>query len=365
MDETNFSSTLLSWYDRHKRDLPWRKTNNPYSVWLSEIILQQTRVNQGLSYYQKFLKHYPTVQHLAEAPQDKILKDWEGLGYYSRARNLHQAAQHIVKHHQGKFPNTYREILKLKGVGPYTAAAIASFSYGEVTPVIDGNVQRVLSRIWGIHLPVNEAAGQKAIQEKAEQLIDPQHPDIYNQAIMEFGALQCVPKNPHCGECPFGESCIAFRQKNVAQLPIKNKVKYNRKRYLHYFYLRKQKQICLSKRDDRGIWKGLYEWPCIEEGSAQMGEAAVKEYFEAQNAGSLEENVLEKVTLKPHKLSHQTLYITIWVMQYSAPIHRHLIPAHSIWVNEEDIHKFAFPRPLRKFLDRDHVPLPFGSKSNN
>lgn len=363
MEETNFRSTLLSWYGRYKRNLPWRETKDPYRVWLSEIILQQTRVNQGLSYYHKFLKHYPTVQHLAEASQDKVLKDWEGLGYYSRARNLHETAQHIVEHKQGQFPTTYPDILKLKGVGPYTAAAIASFSYGEVKPVIDGNVQRVLSRIWGICLPVNENAGQQAIAEKAGELIDPHNPDTYNQAIMEFGALQCVPKNPDCNACPFSESCEALRQNKVAAWPVKKKVIYNQKRQLHYFYLRKQEQLCLTKRDDKGIWKGLYEWPGLEL-KPDANEATVYAHLMENNDGQVGNYLQEKVVLKPHKLSHQTLYITIWILAYNPEIHHRLLPSNSIWVNAKDVYKFAFPRPLRKFLDRNPVPLPFGSEND-
>ena len=218
-----FSEKLIVWYKQNERDLPWRKTTDPYKIWLSEIILQQTRVAQGLNYYNKFLNKHPTIQSLAESSEKNILNLWQGLGYYSRARNLHFTAKYISKELNGKFPTKYQDILNLKGVGEYTAAAIASFSYQEVYPVIDGNVYRVLSRIFGVESAIDSTSGKKIFKKLATELIDNKNPDTYNQAIMEFGALQCKPKNPNCEDCPFLLECFAYKNKQITELPKKDK----------------------------------------------------------------------------------------------------------------------------------------------
>ena len=227
------SNTLISWYFSNKRDLPWRNTQDPYFIWLSEIILQQTRVEQGLPYYLHFAEKYPSVKHLAEASEDEIMRSWQGLGYYSRARNLHNAAKQVVNEYNSEFPKNYNELLKLKGVGEYTAAAIASFAYLEVCPVLDGNVFRFLSRYYGVKTPINSNNAKKEFIELAKQIIDPSQPHTFNQAIMEFGALQCKPKSPDCNVCPFQDSCYAFKNNEVAVLPIKEK---KLKRSIRYFY---------------------------------------------------------------------------------------------------------------------------------
>ncbi|MBL4704506.1 MAG: A/G-specific adenine glycosylase, partial [Flavobacteriales bacterium] len=260
----NFNSKIISWYTVHKRDLPWRKTKNPYKIWLSEIILQQTRIDQGTSYYLKFEAHYPTINDLANASEDEVLKDWQGLGYYSRARNLHGTAKHIVNELGGEFPNTYQEILKLKGVGDYTASAIASFCFGESEAVVDGNVYRVLSRYFGIETPIDSGKGKKEFKQLANQLICTENPSTFNQGIMEFGALQCKPKSPDCSQCPFQSSCVAYAKDKVGLLPIKEKKLKQRNRFFDYFLFLDNQQTILQQRTQKDIWQQLYEFPMIE-----------------------------------------------------------------------------------------------------
>lgn len=263
-ENKTFSNTLTAWYHRHKRDLPWRRTTSPYKVWISEIILQQTRVNQGISYYNHFIEHYPTIQDLASAKEESILRSWQGLGYYSRARNLHHAAKQVIETYNGTFPNTYSELKKLKGVGEYTAAAIASFCFKEATPVIDGNVFRVLSRIFGIKEDISSPKSRKVFLEKALELIPTDKPDIFNQAIMEFGALQCTPKSPNCNECPFAHQCYALETSSIETLPVKIKKTKVRNRYFHYYIFKYNDQILMQKRPDGDIWQHLYEPFLIE-----------------------------------------------------------------------------------------------------
>ncbi len=261
-------STLLDWYDKNRRVLPWRQTRDPYKIWLSEIILQQTRVNQGLSYYLKFVEKYPKIQQLADADEDEILKLWQGLGYYSRARNMHHAAKFVAEQMQGKFPDNYDDILKLKGVGPYTAAAISSIVFHEPKPVMDGNVMRVISRWYAIRESVDSTKGKKQIAEILETLIDREKPGQFNQAMMEFGAKYCKPKNPDCENCIFAEKCLAFSQNLVADLPKKMGKSKIRKRFFYYLVFRfgngDATFTLLNKRSGNDIWKGLYEFPLIE-----------------------------------------------------------------------------------------------------
>jgi len=264
----SFSKQLIKWYELHKRALPWRETQDPYRIWLSEVILQQTRVNQGLPYFKRFVESFPTVQDLAAAHQEDILKLWQGLGYYSRARNLHVAAQQVVEMN-GIFPNSYKKLLDLKGVGDYTAAAIASFAFKEAVPVVDGNVYRVLSRIYGVNTPINETAGIKEFKELATKLLDKKTPDIYNQAIMEFGALQCVPKKPDCTICLFQSQCIAFKDDRIEELPVKIKKTKIKNLYHHYIVIQTpDNKTVLQERSQTGIWAGLYEFPFIESDGA-------------------------------------------------------------------------------------------------
>ena len=262
---SHFSKKLILWYLDHKRDLPWRTTAIPYYIWLSEIILQQTRVEQGLPYYQAFVSVYPTVKKLANASEEEVLKLWQGLGYYSRARNLHTTANYVSNELSGIFPTSYKELIKLKGVGDYTASAIASICFNEATAVVDGNVYRALARYFGIATPINSSLGIKEFKNLAQQLIDVDKPGNHNQALMEFGARQCKPQNPNCEICIFNDSCIALQQKKISELPVKLKKTKVKNIYFNYIVLIfKNKKTLLQKRIGKGIWQNLYEFPLIE-----------------------------------------------------------------------------------------------------
>ncbi|MGK7394759.1 MAG: A/G-specific adenine glycosylase [Candidatus Cyclobacteriaceae bacterium M3_2C_046] len=271
MDHKGFVSKIINWYQQHKRDLPWRNTNDPYLIWLSEIILQQTRIDQGLPYYQKFIKKFPTLQALAKADPEDVLRLWQGLGYYSRARNLHYCAQTLQTKYQGIFPKSYKELQKLKGIGSYTAAAIASFSYLQTVPVLDGNVFRVLSRIFGIREEISSSKGKKVFFELAQQLIPSDQPDIFNQAMMEFGALYCTPGLPDCNNCIFRLDCYAYQHQQQQALPVKQKKIKSRKRIFHYLMINENDQFYFRKRMEKDIWQGLYN-PFLIEKSPDLPE---------------------------------------------------------------------------------------------
>jgi A/G-specific adenine glycosylase len=259
------SAKLIDWYQQNQRDLPWRNTADPYKIWISEIILQQTRVNQGMDYYYRFVERFPDVASLAKAHEDEVLKYWQGLGYYSRARNLHKAAQQIMEKHRGRFPDNFQDVLALSGIGTYTASAICSFAYHQPYAVVDGNVYRVLARLFNISLPIDSTQGIKQFQILADEVLDRQNPGTHNQAIMEFGALQCVPVNPDCENCTLKFQCLAFATKNVSQLPVKSlKIK---TKTLHFNYLNIQYQdYCfIRQRKEGNIWKNLFEFPLIED----------------------------------------------------------------------------------------------------
>lgn len=259
-----FTEQLLAWYQPSDRPLPWKGIKNAYFIWLSEIILQQTRVEQGLPYYLRFTEQYPTITDLAQAPEDDVLKLWEGLGYYSRARNLHAAAKMVVDDHGGIFPTTYASIRSLKGVGEYTAAAIASFAYGLPHAVVDGNVYRVLSRFFGIATPIDVTAGKKLFRALADELLDEGDPARYNQAIMDFGATHCTPKQPRCGACGHRPHCRAYQEQRIAELPVKSKKLKKRPRYFYYWVITDGSRVVLRKREEGDVWAGLYDFPLTE-----------------------------------------------------------------------------------------------------
>ncbi|MBT3571252.1 MAG: A/G-specific adenine glycosylase [Flavobacteriales bacterium] len=307
----DFSDILSQWYAINKRDLPWRSTVNPYYIWLSEIILQQTRVNQGLPYYLKFIDAFPAVADLANADEDLVLKLWQGLGYYSRARNLQFSAKLILSEFGGNFPDNHADILKLKGVGSYTAAAISSFSFGLPFAVLDGNVIRVLSRVFGIQTPFDTTAGKKQFQKLAQELLDKKNPAEYNQAIMEFGALQCVPKSPKCNDCPIVNDCIAFNTNTVSLLPVKSKKLKVKSRFLHFLVVNKNNEVLIGKRNS-GIWQGLYEFPFLEFDENLNEKSVLKSplwinFFKdsVKQISSISEEYI-------HKLSHQKIHAKFW-----------------------------------------------------
>lgn len=317
---TFFRNKLITWYLENKRDLPWRKTKNPYHVWLSEIILQQTRVEQGLPYYLKFVDAFPTVFDLAEAPQEKVLKLWQGLGYYSRARNLHASAQYVSGILNGTFPTNYKELLKLKGVGDYTASAIASICFDEAEAVVDGNVYRVLSRVFGIATSINSTAGKKEFKKLAQELIDAKQPGTYNQALMEFGARYCVPQNPNCENCIFKDRCEAYKNQLVSTLPVKLKKNKVRKRYFNYMVvLSEERKTILNQRTGKGIWQQLHEFPLIES-EKEVSEIELKQ-LEGFKVFS-EKIKIDSISLYNeisvvHKLSHQHLFTRFWIVETS------------------------------------------------
>ncbi|MCG9791526.1 A/G-specific adenine glycosylase [Flavobacterium algicola] len=340
-----FHNTLISWYLKNKRDLPWRNTSNPYHIWLSEIMLQQTRVAQGTPYFLSFTSNFPTVLDLAKADEEQVLKLWQGLGYYSRARNLHKTAQYIAFELNSQFPNNYNDLLKLKGVGEYTAAAIASFSYNEVVPVVDGNVFRVLSRYFDIESDISIAATKKEFTALAAALIPNDNPALFNQAIMEFGAIQCTPKNPDCTICVFNDSCIALQKKKVDNLPVKSKKTKVRDRYFNYIVVEDEnKNTIINKRTQKGIWHNLYEFPLIEtdkeEGFKYVSEAITQDLFaKSIILGIIEHN--EKSII--HKLSHQHLHIKFWGIKIKGQIDK--------GINQKELRTFPFPIVIHNFIE--------------
>ena len=341
----SFCNLLESWYLSLNRDLPWRKNKNPYSVWLSEIILQQTRVAQGTAYYHKFLENFPTVADLANADESLVLKLWQGLGYYSRARNLHYSAKLIMEEYNGEFPSTYIELMKLKGVGDYTASAIASICFNEQTAVVDGNVYRVLARYFGISTPINSTQGIKEFKQLAQSLLETDNPGQYNQAIMDFGALQCTPQNPDCDTCPLAGGCEALKKNSINQLPVKDKKIKIKKKYFNFIVLlTPNDKVILSKREGKGIWQNLYQFPLLESDNTLDLEALVEradfnELFEGDVHSIKLFNNKEWV----HKLSHQHLHTRFWVVE-AASGHSDLIPL-------ESLSTYAVPRLVEKFIE--------------
>ncbi len=311
-----FSEIILGWYDTHKRDLPWRQTRDPYRVWLSEIILQQTRVAQGMPYYLRFVERFPEVCDLAEAPEQEVLKLWQGLGYYSRARNLHGTARTICRELGGRFPDTYQGLRSLKGVGPYTAAAIGSICYGLPTPVVDGNVYRVLARYFGVEIPVDSSGGRRYFEQLAHEVMDARRIGEYNQAVMEFGAVQCVPQSPDCASCPLADSCWARAAGKVSDLPAKGGRAIVRKRYFHYIMpVDNALNTFLLQRNSPGIWRGLYEFPLLESEAAPNIDDLAQQLEHSLGIPGVAPERVVCFNRDPlvHKLSHQHLYTTFWI----------------------------------------------------
>ena len=311
---SDISKSLIQWYLINKRDLPWRETTDPYRIWLSEIMLQQTQVAQGLPYYLKFLDAFPSVNDLAKADEEQVLKLWQGLGYYSRARNLHATAKYVSNELNGVFPDNYTDLKKLKGVGDYTASAIASICYKEPKAVLDGNVFRVLARLYGIDIPINSSEGQKLFSKLSQELLDEKNPDSNNQAIMEFGARHCKPKQPLCKTCVFSTKCVGLKEGRVTELPVKIKKVKIKKRYFNYIVpISNAKKSVLNKRPIKGIWANLYEFPLIETSDAIEYDAFLKE---VSNQSLFEEIFdLSLYNDRPivHKLSHQHIYTQFWI----------------------------------------------------
>ncbi|UGS23910.1 A/G-specific adenine glycosylase [Flavobacterium channae] len=339
-----FSNSLIHWYLQNKRDLPWRNTTNPYWIWLSEIMLQQTRVAQGLPYFLTFTEAFPTIFDLAKADEEQVLKLWQGLGYYSRARNLHATAKYIAFELNGEFPSSYKELLKLKGVGEYTAAAIASFSYNEPVAVLDGNVFRVLSRYFNVDSDISLPKTKTEFQNLAQEVLAKDNPALFNQAIMEFGALQCVPKNPDCNSCVLNSSCAGLQNKRVDELPVKNKKIKITKRYLNYLVLKDlDNKMIVQKREGKGIWENLYEFPLLET-KTQLSDSEAINQIEDLDFFNLKPS--EIIVLNPniivHKLSHQHLHIRFVELHFDSK----LPDSKSI----SEIEKLPFPIVIHNFM---------------
>ncbi|HEY8930108.1 MAG TPA: A/G-specific adenine glycosylase [Mucilaginibacter sp.] len=341
----NFNSELINWYLQNKRDLPWRNTNDAYVIWLSEIILQQTRVEQGLPYFERFLEKYPTVSHFAAAHEDEVLKLWQGLGYYSRGRNMLKTAQLVQEQYNGQFPTVYSDLIKLTGIGEYTAAAIASFSSNEAKAVVDGNVFRVLARYLGIDEPVNSTKGKKIFQEAANDFLNKKKPGLHNQAMMELGAVICKPKNPACGTCPVRLGCYAFKHNAINSLPVKlNKVKV-RERYFNYFLTTESDKVLINRRGQNDIWANMYDLPLVETPSLLtisqlLTHQEVKDYF----GGDLQ--IVEVSPVNKHILTHQRLFVRLITLQ-NQPVK---LKDNWTWIPVNELQKLALPKIIFIFL---------------
>jgi len=340
-----FIEQINTWYSAHKRALPWRETSDPYHIWLSEIILQQTRVQQGINYYHRFIEEFPTVFDLANASEDQVLKLWQGLGYYSRARNLHSTAQHIVNKYNGVFPNDYKTILSLKGIGPYTAAAIASIAFDLPYPAIDGNVYRIVSRYFGINSPIDSEKGKNEIYEIAKELMPGHNAGFHNQALMEFGALQCIPKAPNCSICPLIETCYAAKKNLQNELPVKTKKAKQRIRFFYYFLIDDYDSIYLEKRESDDIWRNLYQLPLLETEKELTDKEILA--FEFEPFKNLGVNVKSVSGIKKHVLSHQLIMARLVQLEITRT---KWLSENYIRVNKKDIYKFAVPKLIEAFL---------------
>lgn len=340
-----FSNQLISWYLQNKRHLPWREIDDPYTIWLSEIILQQTRVAQGLPYFEKFIDHFPTVFDLAHANEEEVLKLWQGLGYYSRARNLHFTAKQVAFELGGNFPNDHNGLLKLKGVGDYTASAIASICYNEPTAVVDGNVYRVLSRIFGIPTPINSTQGINEFKKLAQTLIDTSQPGTFNQAIMEFGARFCVPQNPNCIDCIFNTKCVAFKENRVSKLPAKLKKATIKKEYFNYLVcVSKNSKTLLEQRTSKGIWRNLYQFPLIESSKKWNKKSLTnnKGFIEFSEKINIQSIFIYNENEIIHKLSHKHLHTTFWILVTEELLND--------GISFSEIHSFPVPVLIENFI---------------
>jgi A/G-specific adenine glycosylase len=349
-NELSFSKKLIDWYKKNRRELPWRDITDPYKIWLSEIILQQTRVNQGMDYFLRMTARFPDVKSLAEADEDEVLKYWQGLGYYSRARNLHAAARTIVRDFKGQMPSDYHQLLTLKGIGEYTAAAIASFARNAPHPVVDGNVFRFLSRCFGIAEPVDTSKGKKIFTETAAGLMDQAQAGLFNQAIMEFGALHCVPGQPDCPSCPFSNACMAFETNAVARYPVKQNRTKTQNRYFHYFHIIAGNHTFIYKRVQKDIWHNLYEFPMIETGRPMLfDELQREESFRTLFPDDSQAVFRLDTANRKHVLTHRVL----WANFYEVELKN--IPASLekfIRVTEPELEEYAVHRLMQAYLEK-------------
>lgn len=350
-DKAEFGHILIAWYKENRRELPWRETKDPYLIWISEIILQQTRVVQGLDYFRRFISRFPDIRSLAEAAEDEVMKYWEGLGYYSRARNLHAAARDILQRFGGIFPSSYADVRSLKGIGEYTAAAVCSFAWKQPYAVVDGNVYRVLSRVFGIEVAVDTTEGKKLFATLAGELLLRETPDIYNQAIMDFGAVQCVPKSPACLFCPLRDECIAFARGKVNTLPVKQGKTVVKPRYFNYLHLRWQGKTLLAQRRENDIWQKLYEFPLIEtnEDTDFAGLSQTEAFGQLLSAAGCLQIGWQIGPLK-HVLSHRVIYARFYEIEIDT-LSPELQNKYLV-VNDEEFGKYAVSRLIGLYLEK-------------
>lgn len=339
----NFASNLINWYSDNKRSLPWRDTKDPYKIWLSEIILQQTQIKQGLPYYNKFIKLFPDVNSLSISSEQKVLKNWEGLGYYSRARNLHKASRKVVNEYDSKFPKTYEELITLPGIGDYSASAISSFSNNEIRPVLDGNVYRLISRLFEISSTINTTSSVKEFKKVLYKLISKNNPGDFNQAIMDFGSIVCRPKNPSCLSCIFNKNCLSFQNNTVFDFPVKKKKLAIKSRILNYLVvIDSNKKTIIKKRVKKDIWQNLYDFPLIES-LETVNNQTIMDLLNSnyKSVFSFEKIYLDKT--ENHKLSHQNLKLRFWIIKVSDSI------VHGVSIN--NLNNYPFPKPLFSFIN--------------
>lgn len=346
--KTSFSAKLLTWNKtQNSRSMPWKGIKDPYRIWLSEIILQQTRVEQGRAYYEAFIKRFPSVQSLARADDSEVYKLWEGLGYYSRCRNLIHTARVVSEQHNGNFPSTYEGLLALKGIGTYTAAAIGSFAFGLPKAVVDGNVLRVLSRVFGIKFPIDDKKGRDYFNQLAQELIDKAKPADYNQAIMDFGATVCMPKKPICSTCPFEKVCVALKQKKISHYPVKSVKKKPRDRWFYYLVLQYKQSYLITKRNGKGIWQNLHEF-ILQEKSIKMSDKQLKNqaFWELDE---LEFNPVDMIVSDEivHQLTHQTIHCKFVKLRIRKKINK---PGYQ-WISNNEMQSLAFPRLITRYFE--------------
>ncbi len=349
--KTSLSKILIRWYDQNKRDLPWRDTSDPYKIWISEVILQQTRVTQGIDYYYKFLAKFPDVISLAQEHEDEVLKIWQGLGYYSRARNMRFAAGQIMNEFNGKFPDNYFDMRKLKGVGEYTASAICSIAFNLPYPVVDGNVMRVLSRFFGIAVPVDTTDGYKQISFFAAEILDNKQAGLQNQALMEFGALKCVPVSPACNTCPINENCFAYQNNLVKLLPVKSKKIQLKHRFFNYLLIKLGNDIFINKRADEDIWKNLYEFPLIETDKLlSKEELAETDIFQNLIKGIGLVEIKDNIFSARHVLTHQIINARLFTVNIS---NKNIQLENFIQIKEYEIQSYPVSRLVEKLFEKN------------
>ena len=343
----NWTQTLMEWFYKNKRDFIWRSTKDPYRIWISEIMLQQTRASQGQTYYKKFIGIFPDLQTLALANQDKVLKLWQGLGYYSRAINLHSTARYLYNEYEGKFPKTFNEIINLKGIGDYTASAIASICFDIPEAVVDGNVYRFLSRFFGISIPINTSNAHREFKKKATELMDFNNPGDFNQAIMEFGSIQCKPKNPLCLKCPFNDNCVAYKNQKIDLFPVKKKNSRLKNRYFNYFVFQNgEKKTIVEKRNENDIWKNLFQFPLLELPKLNYKKDELLNQIRLKYNHKIKFENLQLWNSKPiiQKLSHQKLHIFFWIINLKKWNTKN-------WTTVDDLKKLPIPIALQNFID--------------